>query len=192
MDDFQFWLYVIIGVIYLISQVRKKSKVGQEPPPIQPQSRQKTKPQTSWKSEEVTSAPPTKPITFEELLKEITASKQKPVTETQSYEDYQPEYEDYDEQVEDEIKDLEVETVTYPQKDSIYKQFEEAKYKDYTKETLEESLKLENVNMNYGRFKEFESSKEVNLLEAYTRDLRSPDGLKKAFVLSEIFNRKEF
>jgi hypothetical protein len=192
MDDFQFWLYVIIGVIYLISQVRKKSKAGQELPPERPQPRQKTKPQTSWKSEEVSSAPSPKPITFEELLKEITASKEKPVAETQSYEEYQPEYEDYDDRVEDEIKDIEEEAVTNPQKNSIYQQFEEAKYKDYTKDTLEESLKLANVNMKYGRFKEFESSKEVNLLEAYASDLRNPEGLKKAFVLSEIFNRKEF
>ena len=40
MDSFQFWLYVIIGVVYLISRMRKKSADQPEELPDVEQERQ--------------------------------------------------------------------------------------------------------------------------------------------------------
>jgi hypothetical protein len=81
--------------------------------------------------------------------------------------------------------------VTAPH-NSPYSAYEEAKWKDYTKGTLEDTLKLENVDMRYSKFKEFEDVKRESFLDQFTSDLKNTDGLKRAFVLSEILTRKEF
>jgi hypothetical protein len=202
MDSLQFWLYVIIGVIYLISQVRKKSReqMPQGKPVSKPAPKTAPKTQTtttSWKSERTSteSAPSQKPMTFEELLREITEGK---TAKEPTYEPYkQPEYVDYDDEVVDEEEVLQEEAkeevlVDYRKSDSIYKQFEDAKNYDYAANSLENTWKLENVDMKFGKFKEFEADSQRNLLDEYTRDLRDPDGFKKAVILSEILNRRHF
>jgi hypothetical protein len=190
MDDFQFWLYVILGVVYLLSQLRKKSKAGQELPNAPPSPRkaasQPTNPRT-YESKPETAA---KPITFEDLLREITEAKAKPAEPASPYP--MPDYPSYEEDEYLEKEDVEKEEVTYKTYEPIYKQYEEAKYKDYTKESLEETMKLENVNMNFGKFKEFETAKHESLLDLYTRDLKDSAGIKRAVVLSEILGRKHF
>jgi hypothetical protein len=190
MDDFQFWLYVILGVVYLLSQLRKKSKAGQELPNAPPSPRkaasQPTNPRT-YESKPETAA---KPITFEDLLREITEAKAKPAEPASPYP--MPDYPSYEEDEYLEKEDVEKEEVTYKTYEPIYKQYEEAKYKDYTKESLEETMRLENVDVKFGKFKEFEQKVEVNLLDVYTRDLRDPDGIKKAFVMSEVLRPRYF
>lgn len=198
MDSLQFWLYVIIGVIYLISQVRKKSREAkpESRPAEKPVVKTET-PSTRWKTEPTASQPSTtqKPMTFEELLREITEGK---TAKEPTYEPYkQPEYVDYDDEVVDEEEVLQEEAqeevlVDYRKTDSIYKQFEDAKNYDYAANALENTWKLENVDMKFGKFKEFEGERQRNLLDEYTRDLRDPDGFKKALILSEILNRRHF
>jgi hypothetical protein len=189
MDNLQFWLYVIIGVIYLITQVRKKSK-EQSLPPKTPVSREKEIETPRWKTTAPSTQAAPKTISFEDLLREITEAKI-----PKSEPDYQPntasEYTNYDDDIQAESIDYE-EEVTYTYNDPIYKQYEEAKSRDYSSLSLEESMKLENVNMEYGRFKEFESTTNVNLLEQYAQELRDPQGFKKAIILSEILNTKHF
>lgn len=185
MDDLQFWLYVIIGVIYLISQVRKKSKQPQNiPPENTPQT-----PTSTWKSETREEPSSQKPMTFEELLREITDAKT-PKSEPE-FEPYkQPEYVDYDDNIPDEIQ--EVEEVDYTKSDPIYRQYEEAKTRDYANYSNEELSKMESADMKFGKFKEFESERNVNLLDIYMKDLRDPNGMKKAVVLSEVLSPKYF
>ncbi|HRJ28395.1 MAG TPA: hypothetical protein PLV21_11255 [Cyclobacteriaceae bacterium] len=188
MDNLQFWLYVIIGVIYLITQVRKKAK--EQAPPQRPVKRQEaTTPQFRPEPQSQTTTP--KPISFEDLLREITEAKA-PKTEV-PYEPYkQPEYVDYDDDVADEEETYEPVVTDYRKTDPIYKKYEDAKAYDYAGSSLEQTLKLENVDMRFGRFNEFESEKSRNLLEEYTQDLRDPDGFKKAVILSEILTTKHF
>ena len=72
MDSFQFWLYVIIGVIYLVSRARKK-KADQSPGPV---DANEEKPFSSTRHE----GNKPKQLSFEDLLKEITESKQQRAT----------------------------------------------------------------------------------------------------------------
>lgn len=189
MDNLQFWLYVIIGIIYLITQVRKKAK-EQAPPPQRPvQRNEATTPQL--RPETQSQQPTQKPISFEDLLREITEAKA-PQSAPQ-YEPYkQPEYVDYDDDIVDEEEAYEPVITDYRKTDPIYKKYEDAKAYDYASNSLEDTLKLENVDMRFGRFNEFESQKSRNLLEEYTKDLRDPDGFKKAVILTEILSTKHF
>lgn len=198
MDSLQFWLYVIIGVIYLISQVRKKSReqMPQGKPASKPTSQAGT-PTTPWKSETTSTQPASsqKPMTFEELLREITEGKaSKEPTYEEPYK--QPEYIDYDDDIEDEeeavLEESRGETFTDYRQTDTFKLFEDAKNYDYEANSLENTLKLESVDMRFGKFKEFETENQRNLLEEYTADLRDPDGFKKAVILSEILNRRHF
>jgi hypothetical protein len=193
MDSLQFWLYVIIGVIYLISQVRKKSREqAPQGKPVSP----KTETTTTWKPEATAETAPTqKPMTFVELLREITEGKtaKGPAYEPQK----ETEYVNYDEETLSKEEVFEEEAheevlVDYRKTDPIYKQFEEAKHYDYAANALENTWKLEDVDMKFGKFKEFEAERQRNLLDEYTRDLRDPEGFKKAVILSEILNRRHF
>jgi hypothetical protein len=186
MDDLQIWLYVIIGVIYLLSQVRKKSKQGtpNDSPTQRPAQTTQRRVQPASPSESQ------KPVSFEDLLREITQAKT--VTGLPEYEEKaQPEYADYDD-FEEEKTILTRTDFDYRHSDRVYREFEEAKAHDYTKDSLEESMKLEDVRMEFGKFKEFESQQRVNLLDKYTSDLHDPDGLKRAFVLSEVLRPRHF
>jgi hypothetical protein len=181
MEDLQFWLYVIIGVIYLLTQIRKKARQSQDSTTPKPVSPKGSTPKPAWRKE--TSTPPTtkKPVSFEDLLREITEAKS-PKAE--------PEYDldEVDFEYEEEVRDV----VEYRKPEYTYDQYEAAKAHDYSKDSLEESLKLENVDMGYGKFREFETATQTNLLDLYTKDLRDPEGLKKAVILTEVLSPRHF
>jgi hypothetical protein len=192
MDNIQFWLYVIVAVIYLISAARKKSKKQNQPEDF-PEATSRPAPR---EYEEPASQRP-KPITFEELLREITEAKepQSAPVESERRTEYshptpQPEYVDYDDDIEDEEKSLE--DVTAIDEERTTKIYEEAKKLAFYRPSLEETLKVQDVNTTYGKFAAFEAKQEPNLLLDYTKDLRDPKGFKKALILSEILNRKHF
>ncbi len=190
--DYQFWIYVVIAVVLAIRSLMKKAE-GQAK-----DVEENTKPGREVRYD---SAPPvnkTKPLTFEELLKEITEAKQpqKPVYETVPqrpvYETLpkKGEYVDYDDQIGNEEQDLE--DVNYKDKDRerAYNVYEEAKKQAFLRPSLEETLNVSDTNMSFGKFKEFDKQEERNLLQEYLIDFQNPDGLKKAFVMSEVLNRK--
>lgn len=188
MDNIQFWLYVIVAVIYLISAARKKAKKQNQPEDF---------PETTSRErefDEPTTQRP-KPVTFEELLREITEGKlatPPPVPERSaeySQPKPQPEYVDYDDEIEDEQKSLEEVAIDEERTTKIY---EEAKKMAFYRPSLEETLKVQDVNTTYGKFAAFEAKQDTNLLLEYTKDLRDPKGFKKALILSEILNRKHF
>jgi hypothetical protein len=180
--DEKILIYIIIGVIYfLFNRLKKK-----------PEDEQETEAPSNPSSD---SRP--KPVTFEELLREITEGKQpkpaEPVVERRveySRPEPQPAYVDYDDEIEEEeAKSLEKVTFDSERTNEIY---ERAKKEAFNRPSLEESLKLSDVNTTYGKFKEFERKTERNILHDYLSDLRDSQGLKKALVLSEVLNRKHF
>ena len=181
MDNLQFWLYVIIGIIYLVSRLRKKQA---EQPPEPSQSLPK-------RDEEV----PERPMTFEELLREITEGKteKKPEPIAPSR---RPVYEQKTQEAtqevipETEIDDLEEVEYDYKKQDTIYEKYEEAKRQAFQRASLEETMTLGQTDMKFGKFKEFETKSNLDLLSAYLSDFKDPEGLKKAIVMSEILKRK--
>jgi hypothetical protein len=179
----QYWIYVIIAIVYAIIKAVKKKEEGK--PNEIPDRRQE-------RGAKYNTSPPVerpKQLTFEELLKEITESK-KP--QRPSYQPVQPkaEYVDYDEQIEEEDKDLEDVNYDYRKKDKLYDVYEEAKRQAFERPSLEETMKVTDTNVQFGKFKVFEQGKQRNLLEEYTKDFQDGEGLKKAMVLTEILNRK--
>jgi len=175
MDSFQFWLYVIIGVIYLVSRARKK-KADQSPGPV---DANEEKPFSSTRHE----GNKPKQLSFEELLKEITESKQqRPPMEEPVV--------DYDENLEEEEKDLEDVEYDYRKQNKTYEVYEEAKKQAFFRPSLEETMKLQDTVVNFGKFKEFEKRAETNLAAEYLKEFHDTDSLKKAVVMSEILKRK--
>ena len=182
--DEKILIYIIIGIIYFLFNRLKKKDPQDEPDYERP----------SNESELGYDKP--KPITFEDLLKEITEGKlQKPLEPVaQSKPDYAPQaprpaYVDYDDEIEEEEKSLE--KVTFD-KERINEIYENAKKQAFIRPSLEESMNLSEVNTTFGKFKEFETKVERNILAEYVKDLRDPKGFKKALVLSEVLNRKHF
>lgn len=128
-----------------------------------------------------------KQITFEELLREITQAKQ----ESQQPAPQEVSVLDYDDEIEDDYEDLE-EAELKRERPLYYEDYEKAKSMAFERPSLEETIKLEDVKVKFDRFSVFEQQQTRNLLEEYAGELRNPEGLKKAFVLSEILNRKYF
>jgi hypothetical protein len=177
MDNIKIWIYVIIGVIYLLSRLRKK-----QPEPPQGED---TRPSRNFEPTQ-SYQPKTKPLTFDELLKEITQEKQ-PVSQPTSR---QPKYVDYDDNLGEEEQDLEDLDTDYRKKSNVFQTYEQAKSEAFNRPSLEETMKIEDTVVKFSKFKVFEEEKRRDLLEEYTRDLRDPEGFKKAVVLSEILNRR--
>jgi len=181
--DIQLWIYVILGIIYLISRLRKKPQEQTDFPDYGPEnpvpSAGKAQPGR------VESVNP-KEITFEELLREITEGKSAKVPTTQEVS--RPAYESYEEVLEEEEQDLEV-GEEY-RKERVNVSYEDSKRQAFARPSLEESMSHSDTDMTFGRFKEFESDANKGLLSHYLSDLRDPDGLKKAFVMSEVLKRK--
>jgi hypothetical protein len=177
MDNIKIWIYVIIGVVYLLSRLRKKQPEPQERQDAQPS--RDLAPTQSYQ-------PKSKPLTFDELLKEITQEKQ-PVSKPSSR---QPQYVDYDDNLGEEEQDLEDLDTDYRKKSNVFQTYERAKSEAFNRPSLEETMKIEDTIVKFSKFKVFEEEKRRDLLEEYTRDLQDPEGFKKAVVLSEILNRR--
>jgi hypothetical protein len=189
MDDYKIWIYVIIGVVYGLSRLLKRSSPSTA-------EQQRDTPQ----DRDLTDSRPSSPqrqLTFEELLREITEGKQpeaKPVYQ-QPKPAYvapkpQPTYVDYDDDLKDEADDLEDVDYDYRKQNKTYDTYEEAKRQAFNRPSLEETIKVEDTVVKFSKFKVFEEQKGRNLLEEYTRDLQDPEGFKKALVQSEILNRR--
>lgn len=182
MGDFQFWIYVIIGVIYLVARAMKK-KAPQEPTDL-PNARPE-QPATRFDPPSAKPRPPAKTLTFEELLREITESKTQPQTTTPPKE----EYVDYDDNLKDEVEDLEDVNYDY-RNDKTAREFAAAERQAFTHRSLEESMNVKDTDTKFEKFKVFERDAQSNLVNSYLSDFYDPEGLKKAIVMSEILQRK--
>jgi hypothetical protein len=187
--ELKFWIYLIIGVIYVLSRLLKKKE--QETPDTPPYQADKP-----VKTFDLPQAKPTantgKALTFEELLKEISESKTstpKPVTVQKAPKPYQ-EVIDYDDNLANEEQDLEDVGYDYRKKDKIYDVYEDAKRQAFNRPSLEETMKVGDTVMSYGKFKEFEQTKKRDLIKDYLSDFNDPEGMKKAIVMSEILQRR--
>ena len=178
--EFKFWLYVIIGGIYLLSRVLKKKNA--EPTEIPQSPRPEPKKEPSRPQTEVP-----RQLTFEELLKELTEGKNSPKPAATPAQQRRV---DYDENLDEEERDLETIEPDYSQKKGTYKVYEEAKAEAFSRPSLEETMKVADTKIEFGKFKIFEDGQKKNLLEEYTKQFQDPEGLKKAVVMSEILNRR--
>src|SRR5690606_33215457 len=184
MDNLQIWLYVIVGLIYLVSRFFKKE--AEQPTDFPDSNPEKPARNFDVPTERPVATSRPKTLTFEELLQEITQAKTKapiepPVQET---------YVNYDEEVPlVEEEDLEDVRYNYRQ-DKVVQEYEAAKAKAFQHASLEDTLKLEDTEITFGKFKAFEEEKQENPLDRYVNDIYDVDSLKKAVVLSEILKTK--
>lgn len=171
------WIYIVVILIYAVRWAMKRA--GQ-------QSVDKSNDQRpSQASDDVPtiSSGKTRPLTFEELLKEITENKK--VNQPQ------PTYVDYDDNIGDEIDDLEVIPTRQQTQQRVYREYETSKNEAFNRLSLEETTKLEDTDVKFGKFSAFKLDEGRNvILEEYIRDFRDPEGFKKALVMSEILKTK--
>jgi hypothetical protein len=173
--DIQFWIWVAVIVLSLLARANKNKKRSGGAPegmPGQPE------------------VPAEKPMTFEELLREIEASRQpakpKPVPVVAQRE---VEVVDYDNDLKDEAEDLET-IPDYRKEDAIYDVYEKAKKEAFSRPSLEETTKLEDTIVRFGQFKGYQKQDNKVVISDYLKDFHDREGLKKAFVMSEVLKRR--
>jgi Skp family chaperone for outer membrane proteins len=173
MDNIQFWIWLIVIIVTFIARAKKKKPEGDP---------------TTFGGDPVDRRidPADKPISFEDLLREIQASKaplSAPVVTKKQ------EYVDYDDELEEEAV---AERVDYSKRDqdNTFQTYERAKQDAFNRASLEETMKIEDTVVRFGQFKGYQQDTEVNVLAEYVKDLQDPAGFKKAFILSEVLNRK--
>lgn len=165
MDDYKVLLYIIFGVIWMISRVMK--------------SRKKRQAQQQQESEESYKAPQ-KEVSFEDLLKEFTQGDQqeKPV----------PEYEEpvrYEEPIYEEPI---IEKPSWAGSDEEATSVYERSIRDA--ETVD--MADQGHDHHLERFAVFEEEEEDTFLADLSTELQEEDGLKKAVIYKEILDRKHF
>jgi hypothetical protein len=188
--ELKFWIYLIIGVIFLLTKLRKKPEQQQEnQPKYEPE-----KPVRKYELPTVkpSANPSSKQLTFEELLKEITESKSSttPLPSSREGSKSYQEVVDYDDNLGEEEQDLEEVDYDYKKKDNIYEVYEKAKREAFARPSLEETMKVGDTVMTFGKFKEFAMEPKRDLMAEYLADFKDPEGFRKAVVMSEILKRK--
>lgn len=184
MDEFKIIFWIIVGLIYIITKARGKQKKEAE--------------QQQGGPAETSSE--TKPISFEDLLREIQQAKNPKVEPpVQQRPALQPsaaqrpakpyDYQDYDDDIEEEEK-REVVQPDYKSDDKIYDVYEEAKKQAFIKPSLEDTMKVEDTVMKFDQFKNYKKEKVSAPGLAYLKEFHDPEGFKKAFIMSEILKRK--
>jgi hypothetical protein len=169
-DNAQFWIWLIIIAVTLISRAFKKK----------PEQSEHNQPEFGGPQEN-------KPISFEDLLREIQASKApaKPVVQSQPK---TVEYVDYDDDLEEESKPLE--KSNYRTEDEIYSTYEKAKSEAFSRASLEETMHIEDTVVKYEKFKGYKRERKAAPVADYVKELRNPTSFKKAFILSEILTKR--
>jgi len=173
--DIQFWIWLVVIVITLIARANKK-KPQQPFEPRQPDYRDQA-PDTTLD----------KPISFEDLLREIQqakAPKPAPLPAPKKYE-----FEDYDDNLKEEAEA--VEKTDYRSEDSIYETYEKAKRDAFNKSSLEETLNVEDTVVKFEQQKGYQQvANREAAVNQYVKELRNPTSFKRAFILSEILGRR--
>jgi hypothetical protein len=172
-------IWIIIGLFYLFTRFNKKKPASPAQPPRDPQDAHEN---------------PTdhKPLTFEELLREIEGSKRAP--EPTPYEEpkktWETEAYDYEEEPLAEKKPLEDTNYDYRKQDEIYETYQKAKEAAFFRPSLEETTSLGDTIVRFKEFKPYESHRKPGIASEYVKELKNPSSFRKAFILSEILNRK--
>ncbi len=183
MDEFKIIFWIIVGLIYIISKTRGKQKK-----------------QAESQNERAEPTQDSKPVSFEDLLREIQQAKnpkvEPPVQQRPVIQPSAPQrpskpydYKDYDDDIEEEEK-REVVQPDDKADDKIYDVYEEAKKQAFVKPPLEETMKLEDTIVRFDHFKEYRQEKVATRGMGYLKEFNDPEGFKKAFIMSEILKRK--
>ncbi len=185
--DAQFWIYIVIGVIYFLSRLLKKPEEAGGSPTGE---RRRGRPEGADDS----GADEARPMTFEELLREITEGKQAPKPQPKPQPRPQPvpapRYEPYERETGEEARSLEEVAIDEDEDARILKKYEEAQLLASERKSLEETLQLEETVVDFGRFAAFEKKERRDVAGEYRKMLRNPESLRQAVVLSEILKRK--
>lgn len=166
MDDFNFWWYIIAAVIYFLTRAKKKKQPNK---PSRPGSE---------------NSPPTRPKSFEELLREITEG-----TPSEEEEPVQ------------EPVEIKPRREPEPVKPKSYENEgrRRAFADEESKRVYEESIKMaEGADIEFAPNENFKSNrlfrdKSEESEPSYAEELMDgfdADEAKKAIIYSEIFNRK--
>lgn len=184
--DLQVLFYIIVAIVFIVGKLLKKSEEAPGPSGSEPQ-----RPVRKFQSPGTnpTSVPQQKQLTFEELLREIQQSKAPAPARQQSI-PAATSYVDYDDNIAEEEQDLEKTDYNYRKKDSVSDVYEESKKQAFNRPSLEETMKVGDTVMSFGRFKSFEQESKRDFLGEYLAELRDPEGFKKAVVMNEILQRK--
>ena len=173
--DVQFWIWVIVIVITLIARANKKPRQSEGPTgaPGNPQR-----------------PGPGKAITFEDLLREIQEAKAPSRPQPVSPKQRPHELVDYDDELEEEEKSLEDVTYDASKDDAVFKAYEAAKREAFNRPSLETIDQPRERNIQFGHFKEYEGKVISNRGRRFLKELKNPEGFRKAVILSEILNRR--
>ncbi len=176
--DIQFWVWLIVIVVTLIARANKKK----QPQSFDPEQREIPHTRTA----------DTKPVTFEDLLREIQASKAPKPKHVQVAPKQVPsrqyEVEDYDDNLGDENKTLE--RTDYYANDKFNETYENAKKAAFSRASLEETMKVEDTEVKYDQFKEYSKKESQSLASEYAKELKNPKTVKRAIILNEILTRR--
>ena len=175
MNNIQFWIWLLVIVVTLIARARKKRGPVEKDATAVP----------SQPHQEMDQRP--KPMTFEELLREIQTSKAPPPKPAPSK---TVEVLDYDDDLKEEAKSLERTDYRYPQPQQTSDIYEKAKQEAFYRPSLEETLKLEDTVVRFGQFKGYQHAQRRSLAADLAEEIRNPAGFRKAFIMSEILNRR--
>ncbi|MEQ8303461.1 MAG: hypothetical protein RIB47_08725 [Cyclobacteriaceae bacterium] len=175
--DIQFWIWVIVVVITLIARANKK-KNAQPPEPQDTPNR----PQR----------PEQKPISFEDLLREIQGEKavakappKPPKKEVKEYD-----FVDYDDDIPDEIQDLEDVDYDFSKDQRASERYEAAKKMAKESPLIMEKTTAQESLVRLEHFRGYRQSRRKKLSFGFLNEIKDPNGFKKAFIMSEILNRK--
>jgi hypothetical protein len=176
--ELKFWIWlVIIVATFLIQRMRKAPRQG-EP---------NSSPGDSRDNDSTTSG---KPLTFDELMREIQQAQGRPETPPPVAipTSKRQEYVDYDDDVEPEYIDREL--VPARNEDKSLEIYEKAKKDAFAGPSLEETMKVEDTIVKFSHFKGYEGTEQKGFAVDVLKEFQDPDGFKKAFIMSEILKRK--
>jgi len=182
--DVELLIYIILGVVYFLSRMLKKPE--QAPNEAPPQQRPERRVVTRTSVDRPVDKP--RPMTFEELLREITEAKQPRRPEPESEPEPEPAYEVYEQIPAEESRSLETVEEEESRMAPAWRAYEQIPATE--RRSLEETMSLADTDVSFERFAQFERKEQKSRAEEYRKLLRNPESLKQAIVLSEILNRK--
>jgi hypothetical protein len=182
--DAQFWIYIVIGVIYFLSRLLKKPEQasGDMPNGLPQETRRRAESQ-----QPVGEAP--RQLTFEELLREITEGKQAQRRVPEPEVIVAPR-ESYEKDLGDEARSLEEVEFNEAESARKWKPYEEVPVRSWERKSLEETMRLEDTVVDFRKFEAFQQRNQQKSLDSYIKIIRNPESLKQAVVMSEILKRK--
>lgn len=182
--DAQFWIYIVIGVIYFLSRLLKKPEQATgESVDTQPTERRRPR-QTAQPAAETP-----RQLTFEELLREIISGKEAQRSEPDR-ELIGPTYESYEKDPGEEARSLEEANFDEAESARKWKPYEEIPVRPAERQSLEETLRLQDTVMDFGKFAAFQQKNQQKMSDIYIKIIRNPETLKQAVVMSEILKTK--